>query len=151
MFICTFVFIRVYWCPPRFPCQMTLVSLNSNTTCVTSEAGTADPSGESELTPVLMGVVLFNVYFFAYYIANRCLSFFIWPLNWPVLRFATPNYPFGIFKFVLHVFSFGHYFDCQTSGCGFWWLLWYLSRIISIHDSQIQTFLVSTETNRGRR
>jgi hypothetical protein len=29
---------------------MTLVSLNSNTTCVSSGVGTVDPSGESEFT-----------------------------------------------------------------------------------------------------
>jgi hypothetical protein len=36
-----YVFIYVSWCPTRFPYQMMLVSLNSNTTGVTSGAGTA--------------------------------------------------------------------------------------------------------------
>jgi len=40
-----FVFIYIYWCPTRFPCQMMLVSFNSNTTGVTNGAGTANPTG----------------------------------------------------------------------------------------------------------
>ena len=43
-----FVFIDVYWCPTRFPYQIMFVSFNSNTTGVTSGAGTANPSGAPE-------------------------------------------------------------------------------------------------------
>ena len=38
-------------------------TLNSKTTCVSSGVGTVDPSEESEITPVLMELVLFNVQF----------------------------------------------------------------------------------------
>ena len=38
-------------------------TLNSNTTCVSSGVGTVDLSEESEITPVLMELVLFNVQF----------------------------------------------------------------------------------------
>ena len=31
-----FIYVHVYWCPTRFPCQMMFVSFNSNTTGVTS-------------------------------------------------------------------------------------------------------------------
>jgi hypothetical protein len=45
-----FVCIYVYWCPTQFPCQMMFVLFNSNTTGVTSGAGTAIPSGAPEFT-----------------------------------------------------------------------------------------------------
>ena len=65
MFICTFVFTLFHWCPKRFPCQMTLGSLNINTTCDSNGAGPADPSGAAEF---LMEFVLFNVYFYVVYL-----------------------------------------------------------------------------------
>jgi hypothetical protein len=37
-----FVFMYAYWCPTRFPFQMTLVSFNSNRTDVTGGAETAN-------------------------------------------------------------------------------------------------------------
>jgi len=43
LFIC--IHLRIYWCPTQFPYQMMLVLFNSNVTGVTSETGTADPSG----------------------------------------------------------------------------------------------------------
>jgi len=48
-----FVFINIYWCPTRFPCQMMFMSFNSNMTGVTYGAGTANPSGAPEFTPSL--------------------------------------------------------------------------------------------------
>ena len=56
LFYCIFVFIHVYWCPTRFPCQMLFVSFKSNTTGVTSGAGIANPSGELEFTPAFIRV-----------------------------------------------------------------------------------------------
>ena len=56
MFYCIFVFIHVYWCRTRFPCQMLFVSFKSNTTGVTSGAGIANPSGELEFTPAFIRV-----------------------------------------------------------------------------------------------
>jgi len=66
MFICTFVFILFHWCPKRFPCQMTLGSLNINTTCDSNGAGTAYPSGAPEF-------LMFNIYFYVVY----CYSLFV--------------------------------------------------------------------------
>jgi hypothetical protein len=51
-----FVFIDVYWCPTRFPYQIMFVSFNSNTTGVTSGAGTANPSGAPEFISGFRGV-----------------------------------------------------------------------------------------------
>jgi len=51
-----FVFIYTYWCPTRFPYQIIFIFLDSNTTGVTSGAGTDYPSGVSEFTSVLSGV-----------------------------------------------------------------------------------------------
>ena len=51
-----FVFIYIYRCPARFPYQMMLVTLKSNTTGVACGAGSANPSGASEFTRVFSGV-----------------------------------------------------------------------------------------------
>ena len=45
-----FLFIYAYWCATRFPCQVMFVSFNSNTTGVTSGAGTANLYGSPGLT-----------------------------------------------------------------------------------------------------
>ena len=45
VFFMLFIFIYVYWFPNQFLYQIMFVSFKSNTTGVTSEAGTANPSG----------------------------------------------------------------------------------------------------------
>ena len=50
----------------------------SNSTGVTSETGTAYPSGAPELTPVL---VLPDPQLYVLCIVDRCLSFFFWSLS----------------------------------------------------------------------
>jgi hypothetical protein len=65
-----FVFILFHWCPKRFPCQMTLCSLNINTMCDSNGAGTAYPSGAPEF---LMRFVLLNIYLYVVY----CYSLFV--------------------------------------------------------------------------
>ena len=50
-FFMLFVFNYVYWCPTRFPFEMTFVSFYSNTTGVTSGSWTVNPSGAPEFTP----------------------------------------------------------------------------------------------------
>jgi hypothetical protein len=50
MFYMLFVFIYARLCSKQFPFQMTFVSFNSNTTDITSGAGTAHPSGAHEFT-----------------------------------------------------------------------------------------------------
>ena len=99
MCICTFVFILFHWCPKRFPCQMTLGSLSINTTCDSNGAGTAYPSGAPEL---LIGFVLFNVYFCVVY----CYSLFV-------------LFPLSIVLFY------------PSSICGLCLLLWYLRTFLS--------------------
>ena len=59
-----FVFMLFHWCPKRFPCQMTLGSLNINTTCDSNGAGTAYHSRAPEF---LMVFALFDVYFYVVY------------------------------------------------------------------------------------
>jgi hypothetical protein len=50
MIICRCGAFYAYWCPTRFLQKMMLVSLMSNMTGVTCDAGTANPSGEPEFT-----------------------------------------------------------------------------------------------------
>ena len=46
-----FVFIYTQICPTRYPYHMMFMSINSNTTCITSGAANANPSGGPEFTP----------------------------------------------------------------------------------------------------
>ena len=48
-----YIFIYVYWCSTRFPYQMMFMSFNSNTTGVTSEAGTEHMSSPPVLCNAL--------------------------------------------------------------------------------------------------
>ena len=111
MFICTFVSILFHWCPKRFPCWMTLGSLSINTTCDSNGAGTAYPSGAPEL---LIGFVLFNVYFYVVY----CYLLFV------------------LFRLSIVLF-------CPSLICGLllWYLWTFLSGITFIPYSLIQTCL----------
>jgi hypothetical protein len=74
----------ISWCQTRcFPCQMMFVSFNSNTTGVTSGAGTANISGALEFIPGFSGVrvawsLVFCVEFWIWLFV--LLSFFFWPL-----------------------------------------------------------------------
>ena len=68
-----FIFIYVYWYPTRFLCQMMLVSLNSNTTGVTSGAETAYQI--REFTSVLVGFLLLNHQVYVQCFVDNCLSF----------------------------------------------------------------------------
>ena len=55
-----FVFIYVYWCPTRFSSQMMFLSFISNTTGVTSGAGTGTPGfSEVRVAHCLVFCVLF--------------------------------------------------------------------------------------------
>jgi hypothetical protein len=60
MFLDLFTYMLV---STRFPCQMMFGLLNTTTTGVTSGAGTTKPSGVSELTPVFVRFVLFDLLF----------------------------------------------------------------------------------------
>ena len=51
-----FVLMYAYWCPTRFPFQMTLVSFNSNRTDVTGGAETANLLEHLSSLPVFNGV-----------------------------------------------------------------------------------------------
>jgi hypothetical protein len=76
-----FVFIYVYWCSTRFPYQMMFASFNCN--CVTSWAGTTNPSGAPEYTPVFSAVrVAQSLAFYAVFCISLfvLLSFFFWSL-----------------------------------------------------------------------
>ena len=78
-----FVFISIFWYPTRFPCQMMLVSFNSNTTGVTSGAGIANSSGALSSSPIFSGIlvvrsVVFGVVFRR--LVFDILFLFLWPL-----------------------------------------------------------------------
>jgi hypothetical protein len=76
-----FVFVYVYWCSTRFPYQMMFASFNCN--CVTSWAGTTNPSGAPEYTPVFSAVrVAQSLAFYAVFCISLfvLLSFFFWSL-----------------------------------------------------------------------
>ena len=94
-----FVFIFTYWCPTRFPHQLTIVSFNSYTTGATIGAGTVNPSGRSELTLLISGVRI-----------AQCLALssmlylpglFLLAMVLDVLQFAVSDYFFDIFKLFL--------------------------------------------------
>jgi hypothetical protein len=61
-----------YWCPTRFPYQMVFVSLSSNTTGVTSEAGTTNTAGASQFFVEF----IFSIFAFCVVFLYYCLSFF---------------------------------------------------------------------------
>jgi hypothetical protein len=78
-----FVFINAYWCPARFLHQVMLVSFNSKTTGITSEAGTSYPSGVTELTTGfrVLNLSLFCVeYCRSLFVVLSCCRFFFWSL-----------------------------------------------------------------------
>ena len=55
--ICIFY---AYWCLAWFPKKLIFMSFHRNTTCVTSGAGTAYPSGSHEIIPFLVRLVLLD-------------------------------------------------------------------------------------------
>ena len=60
------LYLSIYWCPVRFPYYMIFESLNSNTTGVTSGAGTAKPFGGIRVHPCfLVGSLVRNLQFYA--------------------------------------------------------------------------------------
>ena len=66
------MFIYVYWCPTRFPCQMRFEPFDSNTTSVTGGAGTANLSRTSLFNPGLWWGSCCSI--FSLFV-DRCLSF----------------------------------------------------------------------------
>ena len=66
-----FVFICAYWGPTRFPYQMIFVLFISNTTGVTSEAGTTNPSGAPEFTPGFYSGVALSILSFLCRVLNN--------------------------------------------------------------------------------
>ena len=91
-------FIYVYWCPARLPFQMMFVSFNSNTTGVTSRAGTANPSGTPQFTPRFQRGSCYSIF------GLICVVLYI----------------------VVCPFAFGHCVLCPSLIYGFWFPLWYL-------------------------
>jgi hypothetical protein len=72
--------IYANWCQTRFSFQMMFVSFNSNTTGVTSGAGTTYPSGAPEFTPIFSGVpVPLSLVF--YVVLGRLLFVHLYFLN----------------------------------------------------------------------
>ena len=76
------------------------VCWTSNTTGVTTGAGTANPSGALSLHHhFVVGLVLFNHLFSLECVVEHCLSVLFWTFYYNVLfRFTTPGYTFRIFK-----------------------------------------------------
>ena len=91
---CFIYVIYLYWYPRRFSYQVTLL----NTTCVTSEEGTACPSGESDFTSEFWW--------------GSCCSIFS-------LLCSTVTV-------IICPFSLGHCIVGPSSLYGFWLPLWYL-------------------------
>jgi hypothetical protein len=54
MFDLCSLYLSIYWYPVRFPYYMIFESLNSNTTGVTSGAGTAKPFGGIRVHPCFL-------------------------------------------------------------------------------------------------
>jgi len=85
----------------------------SNTTGATSGAGTANPSGALEFTPVFSGVHVTRSLVVCVCFVDRCLSF----------------YPFSI----------GHCVVCSSSIYRFWLPLWYLQTGCSRNANILKT------------
>jgi hypothetical protein len=143
MFIWMFVFIRVYWCPTRFPCQRMQVSLNSNTTRCQQWSRNCRPFWRIGVHPDFNGARIVQ----CLVCLHIALLIVVCPFS--VSHSIDLSFDLQLLIIPLHVFPFGHYIDCQSSVCGFWLLLWYLCGIISIQYSQIQTFL-KHEYQKGR-
>ena len=77
------IFVYVYWCPTRCPCQMMFVSLNSNMTDVNSWAETGNLSGASDFTFTYISIV-WAVHLTFGQITCICIFSSVW---WGTLRF----------------------------------------------------------------
>ena len=70
------VFIYVYWCPAQFPyISDDVMSFKSNMTGVTSEAGTANPSGAPKFTLGFLWDSSCSIFSFLCSVLVHCLSF----------------------------------------------------------------------------
>ena len=99
-----FVFIYVYWCPTRFPCQMIFLLFNINTKGVgrvANGSGTAYLSGAHQSPPpVLVGFVLLPPQFSVQCFVDHCQSFFF-TISLSVVQFTVFNNPIIIVKLLL--------------------------------------------------
>ena len=78
------------------------VSLNNNTTDVTSVAETDNPSKAPELIPVINGVRVFQFLDFCVVFCRSLFVLFVWPLHFlPFFDLQILITPFGIFKLFL--------------------------------------------------
>ena len=78
------------------------VSLNNNTTDVTSVAETSNPSKAPELIPVINGVRVFHFLDFCVVFCRSLFVLFRLTIALSaLLRFTDSDYPFGIFKLFL--------------------------------------------------
>jgi hypothetical protein len=76
MFYLCYLYVFAYTgVPTRFPCQIMFLSSNSNTTDVTCGAGTANPTGAHECTPVFRGIPVAQSFIFCTMFCRSCLSF----------------------------------------------------------------------------
>ena len=81
---------------------MMFVSLNTNTTDVTSVAETDNPSKAPELIPVISWVRVFQFLNFCVVFCRPLFLFFVWPLYClPFFDLRSLITPFGIFKLFL--------------------------------------------------
>ena len=76
IFLIKHVFIEVYCCPTQLPCQVMLMSVNTNTTGATNGAGTVYPLGTPEFTMVLCACSCCSIFSFMCSFFNRSLFVF---------------------------------------------------------------------------
>ena len=95
-----FVFIYVYWCSTRFPCQMMFVSINNNMTVVTSGAGTNNTSGALDFKWCSFCSVFSFPCSVLYIIVCSFvpLVLFLLSIVMSILRFTNSDYTFDVFK-----------------------------------------------------